>query len=489
MPFESLEQFINAADEIGELRRVDGADLEHDVGGLTELVAERKGPMLLFDGFAGYPRGHRVVSNPLRTPRRFALAMDFPLDAHPIELVRLWKERKKTLNAIPPRLLSDGPILEFVQRGADVDLHSFPAPQWHPRDGGRYIGTGDMVVTRDPENDWVNVGTYRGMIQGKDRLSLWINPQKHGRIIIERYWSRGLAAPVAVVLGSEPMTWMASSMSPPFGTSEYEVAGAYRGAAVDIVNLPMTGLPVPAHAEIVLEGEIPPMSEESAQEGPFGEWPGYYAHSGLEPVVRVKNIYYRKNPILLGMAPLRPLGDGSSIGIPTLTMQLWDHLERSGVTDVTGVWSFGSQLLVVVSLKQRYAGHAQQALMAMAGFRHGDMKRYYVAVDDDIDPSNLEEVVWAMSTRVDPAKSIEILRDGWTGALDPMLSPEQRKNNDLTMARMLVNACKPWAWRNEFPVANVFSREERRHLEEKWHDLLGGLQRCEAKPPLVTAGA
>jgi UbiD family decarboxylase len=400
--------------------------------------------------------------------------------------VRLWKQRKKSLNVVPPRLLSDGPILAYKQTGAQVNLNSFPAPQWHPRDGGRYIGTGDMVVLRDPDSDWVNIGTYRGCIQGNDRLSLWVNPQKHGRILMEKYWERGLAAPVAVVLGAEPMTWMAASMSPPFGTSEYEVAGAYRAAPVDLVHLPDTGLPVPAQAEIVLEGEIPPPSVESAQEGPFGEWPGYYAHTGLEPVVRIKNIYNRANPILFGMAPLRPLGDGSSIGIPTITMQLWDHLESSGVTDVAGVWAFGSQLLVVVSLKQRYAGHAQQALMAMAGFRHGDMKRYYVAVDDDIDPSNLEEVVWAMSTRVDPAKSFTVLHDGWTGALDPMLSPEQRKNNDLTMARMLVNACKPWTWRNEFPASNVFTRDERRDLERKWADLLGNLQRPQASPQLAS---
>jgi len=481
MPFDSLEQFIKAADEVGELARIEGADLESDVGGLTELVAERRGPMLLFDRFVGFPPGHRVVSNPLRTPRRFALAMDFPLNAHPVELVRFWKERKAKMTTIAPRIVDDGPVLSFRQSGDEVDINAFPVPKWHPRDGGRYIGTGDMVVVRDPDNDWVNVGTYRAMIQAKDRVSLWINPQKHGRIIVERYWERGKAAPVAVVFGAEPVTWMAAGMSPPFGTCEYEVAGAYRGAPVDLVRLPTTELPVPAQAEIVIEGEIPPLTEESAQEGPFGEWPGYYAHTGREAVVRIKNIYNRARPILLGMPPLRPLGDGSSIGIPTLTVQLWEHLERSGVTDVSGVWSFGNQLLVVVAIKQRYAGHAQQALFSVAGFRHGDMKRYYVVVDDDIDPSNLEEVVWAISTRVDPAKSVTILQGGWTGGLDPMLSPEQRQANDLTMGRMLINACIPWSWRDQFPAANVFTREQRRALEQKWSGFLAGLyQRLES---------
>lgn len=473
MAFQGLEDFIDAADEAGEVRRIEGADLDLDIGCLTELVAERQGPLLLFDGIAGYPRGYRICSNPLRKPRRFAIAIGLPLDAHPVDLVRLWKERRKTLSAIPPRVVVDGPVLECRQSGDAVDIATFPCPMWHSRDGGRYIGTGDMVIMRDPDNDWVNIGTYRGMIQKRDRISLWINPQKHGRIIAEKYWSRGQAAPVAVVLGAEPMTFMAAGMSPPFGTSEYGLAGAYRGEPVEIVHLPLTGLPAPANAEIVLEGEIPPPQEESAHEGPFGEWPGYYTHSGNEPVVRIKNIYHRSRPILLGMAPLRPLGTGSSNGVPTLAVQLWEHLERSGITDVTGVWAFGNQLLAVVALRQRYAGHARQALMAMAGLRHGDMKRFYVVVDEDIDPSNLEEVMWAMQTRTDPAYSIDVMRGAWAADLEPRLSPEQRAAGDLTIGRMLIDACKPWSWRDKFPESNVFSPAERQATEAKWSDLLG----------------
>ena len=280
---------------------------------------------------------------------------------------------------------------------------------------------------------------------------------KHGRIIVERYWERGQAAPVAIVLGCDPLTWMTASMSPPLGTSEYGIAGAYREQPLAVVNLANSGLPVPANAEIVIEGEIPPYSEENAHEGPFGEWPGYYTHHGREPVVRIKSIYHRANPIVFGMPPLRPLKNCNHIGVPTITPQIWEHLERGGVTDVVGVWAFSTQLLLVVSLRQRYAGHAQQALLTMAGFRQGDMKAFYVAVDDDIDPSNLEEVIWAMSTRTDPATSIEIIRGGFTGGTDPRLSPEQRSCGNLTMGRVLINACKPFNWRDQFPKSNVFS--------------------------------
>ena len=468
MSFQSLEDFIKAADLVGEVRYVENADLDLDVGCLTELMAERNGPMLVFDKFSNHPTGFRVCSNAIRSARRFALAMGFPLDLHPLELLQLWRERRKAAETIPTKVVADGPIMEFVQKDNEVDIESFPTPRWHLGDGGRYIGTQDMVITRDPEQGWVNMGVYRAMIQGRNRISLWINPMKHGRILVERYWRDGKAAPVAVVLGCEPVTWMTASMSPPFGTSEYELAGAYRGSPVEIIQLPLSGLPVPSHAEIVIEGEIPPVSEETANEGPFGEWPGYYTHQGPECVVRIQRIYHRQNPILAGAPPMRPIG-WSNI---TTYVHLMEHLERSGVTDVTGVWGFNNGLLTVIALRQRYAGHAKQALLTAAGFRHGDMKCYYVAVDDDIDPTNLDEVLWAMCTRVDPATAVDIIHNAWTADLDPRLSPNKRAAGDLTVGRMLINACRPYTWRDQFPKTNVFNASERKLVATKWRELL-----------------
>jgi len=468
MAFESMDDFITAADKVGEVMHVEGADLEIDVGGLTELTAEKNGPMVVFDKFAGFPAGFRVAANANRTLRRFALAMGLPLDIHPLELLRRWRDKRSDSKPIPARVVKDGPVLANLQQGDAVNIEGFPAPRWHPGDGGRYIGTQDMVIVRDPEQGWVNMGCYRAMVQRRDRVSLWINPQKHGRILAQKYWRDGKAAPVAVVFGCEPVTWMTASMSPPFGTSEYELAGAYRGAPVDVVELPLTQLPVPAQAEIVIEGEIPPESEETAIEGPFGEWPGYYTHQGPEAVVRIKRIYYRDNPIIAGAPPLRPIGWSNF----TNYVHLWEHLERSGITDINGVWGFYNGLLTVVSLKQRYAGHAKQALITAAGFRHGDMKTYYVTVDDDIDPTNQDEVLWAMCTRVDPTTAVDVIRDAWTADLDPRVSPARRAQGDLTVGRMLINACKPFAWRDQFAKTNVFGAEDRLKLQAKWGELL-----------------
>jgi 3-polyprenyl-4-hydroxybenzoate decarboxylase len=169
-----------------------------------------------------------------------------------------------------------------------------------------------------------------------------------------------------------------------------------------------------------------------------------------------------------GAPPLRPLG-WSNIQI---FVQVWEHLERSGVSDVTGVWGFFNGLITVIALRQRYAGHAKQALITAAGFRQGDMKTYYVTVDEDIDPTNLNEVLWAMCTRVDPATSIDILHDAWTADLDPRVSPARREAGELTVGRMLINACRPFTWRDQFPKSNVFSSEERKIVETKWRDLL-----------------
>jgi UbiD family decarboxylase len=471
MPYASLGEFIKAADQAGEAQYVDGADLDLDVGCLTELMGERGGPMLIFDKFAGYPAGYRVCANAVRSLRRFSLALDLPLDIHPLELLQRWREKRHSALPVPARVVKDGAVLERVQEGDEVNIEAFPTPRWHTGDGGRYIGTADNVITQDPEQGFINVGVYRGMLQSHNRISLWINPMKHGRILVERHWRNGQAAPVAIVLGCEPVTWMAGSMSPPLGTSEYDMVGALRGGPVEVVHLPLTGLPVPASAEIVIEGFIPPVTEESAHEGPFGEWPGYYTHQGPETVVRIQRIYHRQSPILAGAPPLRPIG-WSNI---TTYVQVWDHLERGGVSDVTGVWGFFNGLITVIALRQRYAGHAKQALITAAGFRHGDMKTYYVAVDDDIDPTNLDEVLWAMCTRVDPASAIDIIHDTWTADLDPRLSPSKREAGDLTVGRMLINACRPFNWRDRFPRTNVFSPEERNAVERKWHDVLAGV--------------
>jgi UbiD family decarboxylase len=466
MAFSDLRGFIDAAASLGEAKNINGAHWNLEIGCLTELMAEQDGPLLLFDNIPGYPKGFRIATNVLATPRRFALALGLPTDSPKLEILKIWREKLRGLKSFAPVEVSSGPITENTMEGAGIDLGQFPAPKWHEHDGGRYIGTGDMVITKDPDSGWINVGTYRACVVGKDRMTLWIIDHKHGKQIARKYWQSNRACPVAVVLGCEPATWMAAPSAAKAGVSEYEYAGALRGEPLQVIRAPFTRLPVPATSEIVVEGEIPPPEEESEMEGPFGEWPGYYTHSGKECVVRVKRVFYRTDPIILGNPPLLPITE--RYGIPLFAARIWDHLEQSGVSDIQGIWCHCHTLMVVVSLKQRYAGHAMHALTAIAGMQTGaSMYRYYVAVDEDIDPVDLKQVIWAMCTRVDPAESVQLLKS-WTSDLDPRLAPEKREKGEFTMSRMLIDACKPYSWRDRFPLANKFSEEKRNEVWEKW---------------------
>ncbi len=475
MAFRDLREYLAAASDLGELKVIEGADWNLEIGCITELGAEKFGPILLFDSIKGYPRGFRVVSNFLASPRRFALSMGLPPEMPRLEMLRAWKDKTRALKPVAPREVSSGPIMENILTGNDADPEKFPAPKWHQNDGGRYIGTADMVITKDPDSDWVNVGTYRACIQSGRRLSLWILEDRDGRHIAAKYWARGKACPALVVLGCEPATWMASPVKVEPGVSELDYAGALRGEPVEVIKSELTGLPIPAHAEIVVEGEIPPLDQDSAAEGPFGEWPGYYAHTGDECVVRIKRIMYRNDPILLGNPPLLPITQ--RYGVPIFVVRVWEHLENTGIPGIRGVWSHCNNLLVAVSLRQQFAGHATQALIAAAGLQYGPgMDNYFVAVDEDIDPSDLNQVLWAMCTRVDPLHQVQIL-NSWTSGLDPRVSPERRRRGELTMGRMLIDACKPFTWRDQYPRSNRFDDAFREATWKKWQEFLSGNDR------------
>ena len=155
MGFDDLRGFIAAAEALGELQRLDGAHWDLEIGALTEIQAERRGPALLFDRIADAPPGYRVLSNGFATARRTALALNLPLDLGPVELANAGGP-PEGVRQIPPVEVADAPVLQNVRRGADIDLGQFPTPRWHEKDGGRYLATGCAVIVRDPDEGWVN---------------------------------------------------------------------------------------------------------------------------------------------------------------------------------------------------------------------------------------------------------------------------------------------------------------------------------------------
>ena len=151
--------------------------------------------------------------------------------------------------------------------GGKVDLLKFPVLRSHASDGGRYIGTGDVLINQDPESGYINMGTYRMQLHERNLLGLWMSPGQHGQIIGRRYWEKGKSCPIVATFGQDPLTFMASNAKIPWGRSELDFVGGLRGRPLDIVKGPITGLPIPAHAEIAIEGEIPPPSEQCARRG------------------------------------------------------------------------------------------------------------------------------------------------------------------------------------------------------------------------------
>lgn len=462
-PYEDLREFIDRVDELGALRRVDGADPVFEIGGVTEVAAGRPDcPALLFDQIKGFPRGFRVFTNATVSAQRAALALGIDPMLRPIEALKEWRTRRTALTMHPPVMVKDAPIFQNSER--NVDIGRFPAPVWHKEDGGPYIGSGSIVVMRDPDTGWVNASIYRVQVHAKDRVTVQFDHQgRHGAIIARKYWERGKPCPVAVVNGPDPSLFIAGFEYLPEGVSEYDFAGAIRGRPVEVVEAPRTRLPVPARAETVFEGVLPP--NLTLEEGPFGEFTGYYAaEKRPAPVMQVEAVHWRNDPILLGSPPMKP--PRFHFGLPFRAAGIWSNLEAAGVTDIVGAWQHVAQLMTVIALKQRYAGHSKRAGLIAAAQSY--MGRIVVTVDEDVDPSNLADVMWAIATRCEPSEQVDIVRNAWSSALDPRISAADRNRGQTSHSKIILDACKPFAWRDEFPTTSALSQEDARAIIEKW---------------------
>ncbi|MBI2304856.1 MAG: UbiD family decarboxylase [Chloroflexi bacterium] len=475
--YQDLREWLALVAEIGMLRAVRGADWNLEIGTLAELNAKReRAPSLLFDEIKDYPPGYRVTTGALLNAATLGLALRLPTEYSDRELVEALREKIPEWEAkaeeYPPQFVERGTVTENMDVGKAVDLLKFPAPFWHELDGGRYIGTGCAVITRDPDTGLVNLGTYRIMLHDKTCVGFYASPGKHGNIHRAKYHARGEPCPVAISLGHDPLLLAVGAVEIPLGVCEYNYAGAIRGKPMRVIKSDVTGLPIPADAEVVIEGWCPPSEERL--EGPFGEWTGYYA-GGREPapIINVAAVRYRDSPIILGCPPNRPPNDHSYLTCVFRSALLHEALVKAGVPDVRGVWrceAGGSRLWVVVSIKQRYAGHARQAGFVAAQCQQGAyLGRYIIVVDEDIDPFNMNDVIWALSTRSDPEKDIDFVRRAWSSRLDPMIpKPAAGYFN----SRAVIDACRPFEWMRDFPKVSEASPEVAQRVREKWREVL-----------------
>ncbi len=476
LPYTDLREWIAEAEKLREVRVVTGASWQEEIGMAAELVLHSDtAPCVIFDEVPGCPKGYRVLTNFFGGKRK-NMTLGFPSHLTKLELSEAFLDAYlKELMTIPYEEVEDGPVFENILMGDDVDVTKFPTPIWHENDGGRYIGTGSFNVTMDPEEKWVNLGTYRVLVHDKNSVGFYISPGKHGRIHRDKYQARNEPMPTVIVLGGDPMTFLMACSETPYGICEYDIVGGIRGRPVPVVRGKLTGLPIPANAEVALEGFVDPHKRK--KEGPFGEWTGYYGSDVRdEPVLDIKAIYHRNDPILLGCPPQRPPDELARYRAVTRSALLRQNIQNAGVPDVKAVWAHEvgtSRMLLGVSITQRYPGHSRQAghiaSQCHAGAYCG---KYVIVVDDDVDVSNLEELIWAMLTRSDPATSIDFITGAWSTPLDPRIPPEEKAKGNFTNSRAIIDACRPFHWREKFPKVNMPSPETARKAREKFGYLL-----------------
>lgn len=456
---QDLRGWIQEARQNRDILTLKGVHWRVEIGAVAELAGRREDPpALLFDEIPDYPPGYRVLVNTLSSPRRLAGCAGLPSGLTTLETVRAWKIRYAEKRLLPYCRTEGGPVLENRLAEREVDLLRFPAPLWRSGDGGRYPGTATLCITRDPLQGTVNVSTARVMIHDFKHVFYRVSAGKDSRRHFEQACREGKPLPVALSFGHHPSLVLISGLNIPYGTCEYDVWGGISGEPLQVVATPIHGLPIPSHAELVVEGKV--LCDKTALEGPFGEWSGYYSRQARpEPLIRVQGIYHRNDPILLAVATSRPPSELTRFWAVVRSALLWQQLEEAGVGPIEGVWlhpAGGTRLFAVLSLCQKHPGHARQALMAAASLPAGAyMGKYLVAVDEDIDPTCLEDVLWAVTTRSEPALDLDLIRGAWGGPLDPLADSSSSGLN----SRLLIDACRPWG--KPFPAVAGFSREER----------------------------
>jgi 4-hydroxy-3-polyprenylbenzoate decarboxylase len=272
-----------------------------------------------------------------------------------------------------------------------------------------------------------------------------------------------------------PAYLMLAGLEIPYGKNEMEAAGGILGEPVEVINMPRTGLPVPANSEIAFEGYIHP--NDTVEEGPLGEWTGYYASgSAQEPAIRIATMMHRNDPILVGAIPAVPPNDNTFYLGTFRCGAVWNQLEAAGIPEVRGVWAHeagGSRFMLAVSIKQLYGGHAKQAGMVASHCHAGAYcNRWTIVVDEDIDPTNINDVIWAMCTRCDPRIQVDIIHGGWSSALDPMCYDTEK---DRRNSRVVIDACIPFNRQKTFPTIARSSKALDDRMRAKWaHELPKG---------------
>jgi 4-hydroxy-3-polyprenylbenzoate decarboxylase len=448
MGFKDLRDFIHKLEAEGELKRIKAkVDWEAELAAIVGRIYSQRGPALLFENIKGHENTwcRKILTGGLSTRSRAALMMGMPKDASHVQLVQLLRKRLK--EPVKPVTVKTGPVKDNIIRGSDIDLFQIPVPKWHPLDGGRYINTWCGVATMNPDNGEHNVGMYRGMVSTKNKIGVLLVPAQGWGGHYARYQQMGKPMPVACIYGWDPTLGFTAS-SPITSMTEYEAMGSIRQEPVPLVKCETSDLLVPASAEIVVEGTISPDPESYEMEGPFGEWTGYYGMARKRPVMEVKCITHRNDPIFRGnLEGLKPglVNEDAICAFIALSALLWETLDAQGIPGILDVvpapWT-------IVKIRKTYQGQPRQIAAAIWGSRVAvNFAKTVVVVEEDVDIYNMRAIQLAVQTYVDAGEDIVIFPENMGSSLDVAIA--QSDKDELLYGaslqnKMLIDATTNW---------------------------------------------
>ncbi|HKZ50253.1 MAG TPA: UbiD family decarboxylase [Dehalococcoidia bacterium] len=465
MAYKDVRSYIEALRRTGDLVDVtEEVDWDLEIGAIGRRAAVKGGPAVLFRNIKDYP-GFGILENALASWRRFAITVGLAPDT-PLREILDQYEALRARPPLEPIVVDDAPCKMVKITGEDIDLFRFPAPMLHEGDGGRYIGTWDIVVTRDIDGSHTNWGTYRFMLHTEDLLAGWPGPLSHlGRSLRQQYLPRKEPMPIAIVMGADPVCHIASATPYPRHAEEAAQAGGLRGEPVELIKCETSDLLVPAGAEIVIEGEVLP--NYATMEGPYGEFPGYRSGTmGSGILVQVKAITHRPNPILtVDCTGYKDGGafitsSGTAIGFKQL-------LQRRGfpVVDVN-IPVEGCNHLMAVSVKER-GHHVAEDLMNIMHTAGRLVVSKLIMVDADVDVFDLGAVLHALATKCHPGRGVFISEVPGKGeSLTPYYEEAERAQGEHFTA--VFDCTWPAHWdQRELPVKANFETTYSQEIQEK----------------------
>jgi UbiD family decarboxylase len=457
MAYRDLRAFLKALEAQGELVKVAvEVDVNYEVGAVTRRAIDLDGVdgnrALLFERPKGYDIP--IVVNVVGNRKRYFMA----IDTTPEQFCTQWQERIK--DPLDPRMVKEAPCKENIRLGNQVNLFDFPIPTWNERDGGPYI-TAPCLITKDPDTGVRNVGVYRMMVHDERTTGILMGPYRHIRMHQEKARVKGERLPVAVAIGVDPSIWITAVAPFPHGADELAMAGALRGEPVEMVKCETIPLEVPASAEIVLEGEILP--DVFKDEGPFGEYPGYYGDRGRRHVIEIKAITHRNNPIWHASYVGRPPHEDDLMRSLSQEAEIAAQCRQHPIRKIHSAEGGCGGFIVIASIKKEFEGQGKTVALSILGTTPpGRWIKILIIVDEDIDPSDMTQVQWAMSTRFQPERDVDIIKH-ITG---PGLDPSRLDKGSVIQSKLIIDATKPV--RTPYPEMVYPKRDVMERVVKEW---------------------